>query len=195
MPDTIRRWTREDLLDLPDDGNRYELLDGELLVTPSPNVTHQRAVLALFLRIHPFVARHALGEVLLAPADLDFRSGQSLQPDLFVVATPVVSRGKVPDWSDFGIPTLIVEVLSPSTAVTDRNRKRLRYQRSGVGEYWIVDTDGRLIERWQPEDERPEVLLDRIEWRPVEGMPPLVLDLGEYFREVWREPEGAAGSS
>ena len=185
MPDTARRWTRDQVLALPDDRNRYELLDGELLVTPSPAPIHQLAVWALNKRIHPFVDQHGLGEAGLAPADLDLRSGQSLQPDLFVVALP--EPGRRLDWSDFGIPLLVVEVLSLSTAFQDRNRKRVRYQKSGVGEYWIVDTDARLIERWKPDDDRPEILTDRIEWQPGSDLPPLEIDLPQYFREVWRE--------
>ena len=186
MPDTARRWTRDQVLALPDDRNRYELLDGELLVSPSPNVPHQVAVAALSYRISAYVEEHGLGLLpLFSPADLDFRAGQLLQPDLFVVSLETGRR--VIEWSDFGIPLLVVEVPSPSTAFQDRNRKRVRYQKSGVGEYWIVDTDARLIERWKPDDDRPEILTDRIEWQPDRNRPPLVIDLPPFFREVWRE--------
>src|SRR3990170_3555458 len=184
MPDLAKRWTREEVLALPDDGNRYELLDGELLVTPSPRVIHQTAVLALYDRIQPYVRQHRLGRTCLSPADLDFRSGQLLQPDLFVYAGSL--RGPL-EWSDIGIPLLVAEVLSPSTALNDRNRKRRRYQESGVGEYWIVDTDARLIERWRPNHERPEIVTERIEWHPAEPVLPLVIDLADYFSEVWGE--------
>jgi Uma2 family endonuclease len=187
MPQTSRRWTREEVLALPDDGNRYELLDGELMVSPSPKAIHQRAVWILNQRLYPYVNQHQLGEVGLAPSDLDFRSGQSLQPDLFVIEPSLPAPGRGPDWSDYGIPFLVIEVLSPSTAFNDRNKKRLKFQRVGVAEYWIVDTHARLIERWRPEDERPEILAERIEWQPRPDRPPLVIDLEEYFREVWRE--------
>ena len=185
MPDVAKRWTREEVLALPDDGNRHELLDGELLVTPSPAGIHQRAVWKLYDLVRPYVREHRLGLTGLAPSDLDFRTGESLQPDLFVV--PLFDRREPLHWSEFGIPRLIAEVLSPSTAVSDRNRKRTRYQRSGVGEYWIVDTDARLIERWKPEDERPEILTERIEWQPNATAPALDIDLAEYFGEVWGE--------
>ena len=185
MPDVAKRWTREEVLALPDDGNRYELLDGELLVSPSPTAIHQRAVLALYDRVRPYVREHEVGWTGLAPADLDFQAGQLLQPDLFVA--PLWEGRELLHWSEAGIPLLIAEVLSPSTALNDRNRKRRRYQRSRVGEYWIVDTDARLIERWRPDDERPEILTERIEWRPDPGLPPFVMELGDYFREVWGE--------
>ena len=185
MPIAAKPWTREAVLALPEDGNRYELLDGNLLVTPGPAIIHQRAVWALQDRIRPYVQAHRLGMAGLAPTDLNLGSEQLLQPDLFVVP---LRDGREPlHWSDMGIPLLIAEVVSPSTALNDRNRKRTRYQRSGVGEYWIVDTDARLIERWQPDDERPEILTERIIWRPDGGVAPLVVELAEYFRAVWGE--------
>lgn len=188
MPIAAKPWTRDAVLSLPEDGNRYELLDGELLVTPSPAVIHQRAVWALQDRIRPYVREHRLGMAGLAPIDLDLGSEQLLQPDLFVV--PLRNEREPLHQSEMGIPLLIAEVLSPSTAMYDRNRKRTYYQRSGVGEYWIVDTDARLIERWLPSDGRPEILTERIVWRPDGGVAPLVVELAEYFSEVWGEPLG-----
>jgi Uma2 family endonuclease len=97
-------------------------------------------------------------------------------------------HGREPiEWSEFGIPLLIAEVLSPSTALNDRTKKRRRYQRSAVGEYWIVDIDARVFERWRPDDGRPEILSEQLEWLPNSTTPPLVIDLAEYFREVWAE--------
>ena len=185
MPDSAKLWTREAVLALPDDGNRYELLDGELLVSPSPTCIHQRAVLALYRRADSYVREHRIGMTCLAPADLDFRAAQLLQPDLFVAP---LRDGKEPlHWSEAGIPLLVAEVISPSTALNDRNRKRRRYQRSGVGEYWIVGSDARLIERWKPDDQRPEILTERIEWQAAPELPALGIELEEYFREVWGE--------
>lgn len=185
MPGLIKRWTRDQVLALPEDGNRYELLDGELLVTPSPVGVHQRAVLKLYDRIAPYVRDHRLGALSVSPADLDFRSGQLLQPDLFV-GRPFQGREPI-DWSEFGIPLLIVEVLSPSTALYDRNRKRRKYQEAGVAEYWIVDLDARLIERWRPGEDRPEILTERLGWRPDPQVESLEVDLVGYFREVGGE--------
>lgn len=185
MPNAVKRWTREEVLALPDDGNRYELIDGELLVTPSPRVLHQLAVWALYDRVHPYVRAHRLGRTGLAPSDLDLESGQSVQPDVFVVP---LRQGRQPiEWADFGIPLVIAEVLSPSTALNDRTKKRRRYQASRVGEYWIVDVDARVVERWRPDDERPEILAEQLEWQPDPNLAPLALDLIDYFREVWGE--------
>jgi Uma2 family endonuclease len=189
MPDVVRRWTREEVLALPDDGNRYELIDGELLVTPAPRPVHQIAVLALLRRLDPYVARHHLGQIMLSPADLDFGRRYVAQPDLFVVSE--LDRRKLLDWRNYGIPIFIAEVLSPSTGRGDRKVKRPAYQRAGVGEYWIVDPDSRTVERWQPDDARPEICLVKAIWRPNPDIEPFELDLNEYFAEVWGESDPA----
>lgn len=186
MPDVIKRWTREEVLALPDDGNRYELLDGELLVTPSPRAVHQRAVAALFRRIDPYVTRHRLGVTGFAPSDLDLEGEDSVQPDLYVV--PLLAEGRVPlEWGQYSIPILIAEVLSPSTARNDRIGKRRHYQRRGVLEYWIVDVDARTFERWRPDDLRPEVLAEQLTWSPDLAAEPLEIDLIAFFRDVLGE--------
>ena len=185
MPDVVRRWTREEVLALPDDGKRYELIDGELLVSPSPSRSHQLALAALYRRLDPYVRRHRLGTTLFAPADLDLARGYVVQPDLFVI--PEFDIRKVLEWPDSGIPSFIAEILSPSTGLGDRKVKRPVYQGAGVGEYWIVDPDSRTVERWQPADARPEICLVRAVWHPRPDLEPFELDLGEYFAEVWGE--------
>jgi Uma2 family endonuclease len=85
--------------------------------------------------------------------------------------------------------TLAVEVLSPRTARVDQYRKRPLFQRFRVHEYWIVDIGNRLIARWRPDDEEPDVLLDAMTWQPVSDMEPLPLDVTAYFRDVYREAE------
>jgi len=181
MPDLVRRWTREEVLALPDDGNRYELFDGELLVTPAPSGLHQVALVRLYDILGPFVTAHGLGQTLWSPADLDLGGDQLSQPDLFVVPYLPPDR----DWRGFPNPILIVEVLSPSTARADRTVKRRRFQRVGIPEYWIVDLDARAIERWRPSDARPEFLDERLVWHP-EGAPlALELALPGLFRDIW----------
>jgi Uma2 family endonuclease len=185
MSPVARIWTREEVLALPDDGNRYELVDGELLVSPSPRGPHQRAVGELYLMVAPYVRRHHLGYAAVSPADLDLRSGQLLQPDLFVGA---LVEGREPvEWPDYGIPILVVEIASPSTARYDRITKRRRYQRSGVPTCWIVDLDARLVEVWTPAADRPEIVDARLTWRPDPAAPALEIDLPFYFRSVWAE--------
>ena len=126
MPDLVRRWTRAEVLALPDDGKRYELFDGELLVTPAPTGLHQVALAKLLNAIAPYVTAHGLGQTLWSPADLDLGGDQLSQPDLFVVPFLPPDR----DWRKFPTPNLIVEVLSPSTARADRTVKRRRFSGS-----------------------------------------------------------------
>jgi len=188
MPAQNIRWTAEMVRALPDDGNRYELLDGELLVSPAPSYLHQRALRLLYELIAPYVHGNALGEVLWSPADIELRPETILQPDLFVVPEPLA--GHVKQWSDIDALLLVVEVLSPSTAFSDRNRKRPEYQKKQIPEYWIVDLDARLVERWRPSDSRPEILSQQLTWQPTSDLPALSIDLPEYFARVFGAKNG-----
>jgi len=90
-------------------------------------------------------------------------------------------------WPEFGIPLLVAEVLSPSTAKQDRITKRRRYQRSGVQTCWIVDLDARLVEVWRATDARPEIRAETLEWLPDAAEAALVVDLPRLCRNVWGE--------
>ena len=181
MPEATR-WTRDMVLALPDDGNRYELFDGELLVTPAPTGLHQLALARLFGLVAPYVHANAVGEALWSPADLALGGEQLSQPDLFVM--PWLPGGRRL-WSAFPDPILVVEILSPSTERFDRTVKRPRFQRAGIPEYWIVDLDRRAVERWRPKDTHPETLDQRLTWHPDGAAEALTIDLPEYFAGVW----------
>lgn len=184
MPATTR-WTAEMVRALPDDGNRYEVIDGELFVTPSPTLRHQDAVLEMASLVRPYVKAYGVGHVLVSPADVTFDDGNLVQPDVFV--SPLVGGRRPREWSEVKTLLLAVEVLSPSTARADRRVKLRLYQRQHVPEYWIVDVDARLIERWRLDDQRPEIVAERLEWQPDPAHPPLVIDLATYFRDVTAE--------
>ncbi|MGI8547685.1 MAG: Uma2 family endonuclease, partial [Gemmatimonadaceae bacterium] len=168
----------EDVLALPDDGKRHEVIDGELFVTPAPTTRHHRLVREFYRSLMDYLRDHPIGEVLASPADIELAADTLVQPDLFVF--PLGSE-LVQSWKEIGRLMLAIEVLSPSTARTDRTVKRLRYQRAGIPEYWIVDADARLVERWRPQDERPDILTARLEWCPDPSRPPLVIALPELF--------------
>ena len=185
MPAQNFRWTAEMVRALPDDGKRYELVDGELLVSPAPSYLHQRALRLLYELIAPYVHGNALGEVLWSPADIELRPETILQPDLFVVPEPLA--GQMKHWSDIDSLLLVVEILSPSTAFGDRNRKRPEYQKRRIPEYWIVDLDARIVECWRPDDSRPEVLSIQLGWHPSKDTPALTIDLPAYFARVFGE--------
>jgi len=174
-------WTVERLHQLPDDGQRYEIIDGELHVSPAPSFRHQGAVLDLVRVLLPYC--DTLGLCLLfAPAAVTWSPRTEVQPDILVM--PMVGGRRPERFEDVGRLELAVEVLSPSTRQWDRFTKRREYQRRGVPEYWIVDLDSRYVERWRPQDEEPDVRRDSLTWHPVEGAAPLALDLVTYFRTV-----------
>jgi Uma2 family endonuclease len=181
MPETLERWTAAQVRELPDDGNRYEVVDGELLVTPSPSYNHQDVVGELFALVREFCRAAGAGHALVSPADIEFDPDTLVQPDVFVVPT---SAGRPKSWADVHTLLLAVEVLSPSTARADRTVKRGRYQRAGVPDYWIVDVDARLIERWRPGDQRPEIVSDRLVWRPAAADHDFELDVASFFSRV-----------
>ena len=183
MAATQTHWTVDMVHALPDDGKRYEIIDGELFVTPAPSFDHQRAVLRLAIRLETYLLPQRLGEVFVAPLDVILSPRTLVQPDVLVLP---LYRGRLARTrEEAGKPLLTVEILSPGSARTDRVRKRALYQREGVPEYWIVDLDARVIERWRPEDTRPEILADRITWQPEGAIDPMTVDLGEFWEEVF----------
>ena len=179
-------WTAEMVRALPDDGNRYEVIDGTLLVTPAPSYPHQRAVRELLKVLDPYLTEHGIGEVMLSPADIELDPKGLVQPDVFVqgLVDGHLSRA----WNSGAPLMLVAEILSPSTARYDRITKRLRFQRAGIPEYWIVDIDGRIVERWRPGDERPEMLAESLSWQPEPAAEPLVIDLVTMFARIHGEP-------
>jgi Uma2 family endonuclease len=187
MPQTTHFWTPDQVRGLPADGQRYEVVAGELLVTPAPNFAHQEAVVLLVGELGVYLQRIKVGHAAISPADLAPEPGALVQPDVFVVGLVAGLRPR--DWADIDRLMLAIEVLSPSTARADRTVKRRLYQRAGVPEYWIVDLEARLVERWRPGDERPEILTDRLAWVPEPGCEPLTIDLSEFFvRALGDEP-------
>jgi Uma2 family endonuclease len=140
---TNKVWTYDDLRRLPDDGTRYEIIDGELVVMPSPVVIHQRVLGRMFLAFHTQVQERGQGEVFVAPLDVIMSPTRVVQPDLIVVR---------PEHRDIlrehveGVPDLLVEVLSPSNHKHDLVTKRRFYARNRVSEYWIVDPEAQTVE-------------------------------------------------
>ena len=182
MPLPAERWTADLVRTLPDDGQRYELISGTLVVTPAPRRTHQLVVGELYLRLREWVGVHPNLEVVFSPADISLGEDEILQPDLFVVRTRPGQPNR--EWSDVKELALVIEVLSPSTAHYDRHLKRKRYQRAGVPEYWLVDTEGSQLERWRPGEDAPEVLTDQLTWQPSAGGPVHRLDLVRFIKEL-----------
>jgi len=182
MATASKHWTIDMVRALPDDRNRYEIIDGELFVTPAPSMVHQRAVLRLALRLVVYLDAQRIGEAIIAPADVEISENTMVEPDLFVVP-PIVGRPPR-SWTEAERLLLVAEVLSPTTARADRVRKRVLYARVRVPEYWIIDVDGRVVERWRPDDARPEILSERLAWQPDPAQTGIMIDLAAYFAEV-----------
>lgn len=186
MPAVEQFWTLREVRALIDESPlatpRYELVEGELLVTPSPVSRHQMAVSRLLVALIAYCDAERVGKALTSPCDVELEEESLLQPDIFVVPPA--------EWRRLGggLPvrelSLAVEVLSPGSSRHDRVRKRPVYQRN-VPEYWIVDLDARLIERWRSEDERPALVTMSLEWRPDGAASPFVLDVERYFNAVF----------
>ncbi len=179
-------WTRDHVLDLmehsPTHWPRYELVDGELLVTPAPRFAHQHAHSVLLGLVIEYVNAHRVGLAMSAPGDISLDGKSLLQPDIFVV--PWITGRRPRNWKDVKSLLLVIEVLSPGTWRRDRGLRKAFYQRHGVPEHWIVDLDKQLVECSRPDDRSPEIVRDQIEWRPNDSIPALRIDLRALFEEV-----------
>lgn len=140
-----RPLTADDLTVLPDDGHRYELVDGTLIVTPAPSWRHQRAVVRLLTTLAAAVPDDL--EVLAAPFDVRLADDTVLQPDVLVCRIADLTLRDLP-----APPVLAVEVLSPSTRLVDLNLKRARFEAAGCPAYWVVDPDVPSITAWALRD-------------------------------------------
>ena len=161
--------TYRDYEALPADGRRYEILDGELSVTPAPVPRHQRVSSALFSILKGHVATRGLGEVLYAPIDVILADTTIVQPDL-VYLDPTRAH-LVSDRGIEGPPTLVIEILSPSTTRIDRGIKTDLYRRYGVPYYWIVDAEARTVEAYSLAEGRYAIVARVADAGPV-SLPP-----------------------
>lgn len=177
-----RRWTADEVRALPEEpGKRFECVDGVLLVSPGPRWPHQSAVVLFTRLLDEYCTRVGVGSVLNSPGELELDRHTLVQPDVFVV--PLVDGKRAQSQEAAGHPLLFVEVLSPSTARHDRVIKRDRYQRYNV-EYWIADLDARLVERWTPQSDRPEMVSGSISWHPAGATVAITIDLDALFAEA-----------
>ena len=160
-PAVGRRWTEEEFYaarDAAPYGERWELVDGAVLVTPMPHWTHQRAVFRLGVALDAYVRSQSIGEVFTAPLDVKLQPGLVLQPDILVVPDGVLrAHGDIVNRL-----LLAVEAISPGSARYDRVIKRPADQRNRLPEYWVVDERSGTVERWRPDDERPEILSEQL---------------------------------
>ena len=166
---------------LPDDGQRYELVHGELLVTPAPRAWHQEVVERIVRAVADYVRAAGVGHVFRAPADISWSDDTLVQPDVFVVP---LEDARTLDWAQMKTLLLAVEVFSRSTARAYRFTKRRLYQEVGVPTYWIVDPERRCVEVWTPDATVPVVEWAEVAWEPTGAADALTLRIEELFRPI-----------
>jgi len=182
---TRKRWTYSEFARLPESGGtRFEVIDDQLAVTPTPSLHHQRIAGRLFARLFGFVEKHRLGEVFPAPLDVLLAEGDYLEPDIVFVR-----KDRADILSDRGVegaPDLVVEILSPSTEARDYGLKLERYRLFGVTEYWIVDPDKGRVEVWELAGGKTRPVVsegdDSLRWTPIGAGATLTIDLSALFR-------------
>ena len=138
------RWTYTDYAAIPDDGQRYAIVDGVLFMAPAPNEWHQTAALEIASYLRAYVKLKDLGRVYIAPFDVELDYRTVVQPDVLVVLNAHLER--ITFSRIIGAPDLVVEISSPGTVGHDRTEKRQAYARAGAPEYWIADPASRTVE-------------------------------------------------
>lgn len=171
----VPRFTIDMLDDFPDDGTRYELLEGSLIVTPAPSLQHQIVATRLAALLIDAVGDEAH---VVAVGAIQRGDNTQLQPDLLVLPA---SYPPTTNWRDVHGWWLAVEVMSPSSRVYDREVKRAAYLALGVEEYWLVDLRTRSIEVWKPGEATGTTANDVLEWRPRSISRTVILDLANVF--------------
>ncbi len=176
MASSMKRWTLRDLHSLPDDGNKYEVIHGDLFVTPAPSVDHEAIISRLASILQPYVQVNGLGMIFYGHAVIRHRKSE-VEPDLMVRAGPQKRRMK---WEDLPLPILVVEVISPTTRRREHEQKRKFYRELGIPEYWIVDPENDSIRVVKPGHD-DEVTAARLTWHPRGASAPLNISVPELF--------------
>lgn len=173
------RWTRDELERFPDDGNRYEVLHGQLLVTPQASLDHQIIAMRLAAALYAYCEAHRAG-IAVGPGAVIFGKSE-LQPDFEILPPGSVKPRK--KWDETPCPILVVEVLSPFAVSRRRDLsiKKDAYLRLGIATYWVVDHDERRVHVWSAGN-REEVITTVLRWQPVPNVAPFELQLAELFR-------------
>ena len=182
MAAVVPRYTAAEVRRFPDDRLRYEVIRGDLFVSPAPGTRHQLMVIELATRLKAYVEADHLGIVLPGPFEIEFTGDSAVQPDVLVILNDRMQQLTRERLN--GPPSLVIEIISYSSKRTDRLQKRQLYQEEAVPDYWIVDIELRRVERWQPGSPAPDLLDRSLVWQPVAGVAPLTLDLEDLFRRV-----------
>ena len=180
----LKEWTYEEFMALPEGGPvRYEIIDGDLCMTPAPSPRHQEISKNLLFEIERFLRTNPLGKVYASPVDVVFSQEppQVVEPDLVFVATEHLSL--ITEKNLQGVPDLLVEILSPTTSLRDRREKLALYERFGVPEYWIVNPERPTVQVFRLSGERYAPALEFGSGGQLETplLPGLSIPLSEVF--------------
>jgi Uma2 family endonuclease len=174
-------WTRDDLARFPNDGNRYEVLDGELLVTPQANPDHQVVAARLIVQLYAYCESTRAGTVV-GPAAVIFGRSE-LQPDVEVIPIYPLPSGK--KWVEHPYPALAIEVLSPFSVSRNRDLdlKRHAYLRLGIADYWVIDTEKRCAHVWSPRGGavQESIVTDMLRWAPRADLAPFEITIEQLL--------------
>ncbi len=174
--------TYDDYCELPNDRNRYEILDGELSVTPAPRIKHQTVLGNLHRLLANYVVANQFGTIFIAPTDVILAPTTVVQPDLIFIGND--RRGIVTERAVEGAPTLVVEILSPTTQRTDRETKAQLYAKYGVPHYWISDPDQQTMEAYELAGDQYK-LVAKAQYAEV-FTPSLFPGLSIQLADLWR---------
>lgn len=189
-----RPLTADDLNEFPDDDKRYEIIGGQLIVSPSPSSRHQEILTLLTTWVTLHVLQNNLGRVFVAPMDVHLSFYDVVQPDLLVVLDE--RRDIIQEKGIVGAPNLVVEILSPSSLITDRVDKAALYAKNGVQEYWIVDPIAETVTVYGLDGDRfsPSAKLDRDKDLYSPAITGLILDLDDIFPDMQPAPSGESNA-
>ncbi len=180
MPLRVPEYTIDMLATFPDDGCRYELLEGMLLVTPQASNAHQLIATQIAYLLRKALAPRGLARVV-APGAIQKGKRTELQPDVLVY--PAAFSGRA-EWADIRGWWLAVEVISRASRIYDRDFKRPAYLALGVAEYWLVDPRERCVDIWTASSAVPHNVTDRIVWSPSALDQAVTLDIEEVFQDL-----------
>lgn len=170
-----KQWTLEELHSLPDDGNKYELVRGQLFVTPPPAAPHETVLSRLHSVLQPYVQRHGLGHIYRPRAVVRVAPNIEVEPDLFV--SPAV----IESWDSAPLPILVVEVTSPSTRRRDHTEKRQLYLDLRIPTCWLIDPDDQGVRVVRPN--HPDTLANAtLMWHPTGAAEALSIDVAALLR-------------
>jgi Uma2 family endonuclease len=175
------RVTADDYRSLPENGDRYQLIEGDLHMAPAPNRFHQEIALNIVMIIAKYLETHPIGKIFIAPFDVYLNDGNVFQPDLVYIARE--NFGVLTEAGVEGVPDLVVEILSVRTASLDRNPKRRLYAQSGVKELWLVDPETVSVTVHHLQEALPSTAVySTAEQFTSDFFPELLFSVGDIFK-------------